>query len=121
MSARGQAGVVAERFGARLGPVRLDAVETKLVDEIGAAPEGRGAQLDAQAAVVRRQPGSDGAGLGIHLVLVTQTFNAALPPTIDGQAGLRVCFKVQNGENSKIVLKSAVAADIAASRSQQYR
>jgi len=53
-----------------------------------------------------------GAGLGVHLLLLTQMFNYTLPPTIDGQAGLRICFKVQNGENSKIVLRSAAAAGI---------
>jgi S-DNA-T family DNA segregation ATPase FtsK/SpoIIIE len=56
-----------------------------------------------------------GAGLGVHLLLLTQLFNSGLPPTIDGQAGLRLCFKVQNGADSKIVLKSAAAAGISSS------
>jgi len=53
-----------------------------------------------------------GAGLGVHLVLLTQLFDHALPPTIDAQAGLRVCFKVQQAEHSNVVLKSPAAASI---------
>lgn len=69
-------------------------------------PEGK-AQVGRLESIARI-----GAGLGVHLLLLTQMFNNALPPTIDGQAGLRVCFKVQNGNDSKIVIKSAAAAGI---------
>ena len=53
-----------------------------------------------------------GAGLGVHLLLVTQDFTNSLPPQIDGQAGLRVCFKVGKVGDSKTVLGSAAAVGI---------
>lgn len=53
-----------------------------------------------------------GAGLGVHLLLVTQDFTSSLPPQIDGQAGLRVCFKVGKVADSKTVLGSAAAVGI---------
>src|SRR5690606_38928896 len=75
--------------------------------ELLASPEGR-AQLGRLESTARI-----GAGLGVHLLLVTQLFDHALPPTIDAQAGLRVCFKVQQPEHSTTVLRAPVAAAIA--------
>lgn len=78
-------------------------------------PEGR-AQLGRLESTARI-----GAGLGVHLVLLTQMFDHALPPTIDGQAGLRICFKVQHPQHSKVVLGSAVASTIdAASKGRAF-
>ena len=76
--------------------------------ELVAAPDGR-AQLGRLESTARI-----GAGLGVHLVLLTQMFDHALPATIDAQAGLRVCFKVQQAEHSNVVLKSPGAAAISA-------
>lgn len=56
-----------------------------------------------------------GAAFGVHLLLVTQKFTSSLPPQIDGQAGLRICFKVGNAADSKTVIGSGAAADISAS------
>jgi S-DNA-T family DNA segregation ATPase FtsK/SpoIIIE len=82
-----------------------------VVDEFGElleTPEGR-AQLGRLESTARI-----GAGLGVHLLLLTQLFDHALPATIDAQAGLRMCFKVQHGEHSNVVLKSPAAASIGA-------
>jgi S-DNA-T family DNA segregation ATPase FtsK/SpoIIIE len=82
-----------------------------VVDEFGElleTPEGR-AQLGRLESTARI-----GAGLGVHLLLLTQLFDHALPATIDAQAGLRMCFKVQQGEHSNVVLKSPAAASIGA-------
>ncbi|MCC5947553.1 MAG: hypothetical protein JJT89_03765, partial [Nitriliruptoraceae bacterium] len=58
-----------------------------------------------------------GAGLGVHLALVTQNFSGGqLSDQIDGQVGLRVCFRVKKSEHSKVVLSSAVAATIPETR-----
>ncbi len=57
-----------------------------------------------------------GGGLGVHLLLVTQNFENQLPPQIAANAGMRVCFRVQDASHSKIVLGSDAAATIPASR-----
>lgn len=58
-----------------------------------------------------------GAGLGVHLVLVTQNFSGGqLSDQIDGQVGLGVCFRVEKDEHSKVVLRSPVATTVPASR-----
>lgn len=58
-----------------------------------------------------------GAGLGVHLVLVTQNFSGGqLSDQIDGQVGLGVCFRVEDDEHSQVVLRSKVASSIPASR-----
>lgn len=53
-----------------------------------------------------------GGGLGVHLLLVTQNFENQLPAQIAANAGLRVCFRVQEQAHSKAVLGSAEAASI---------
>lgn len=54
-----------------------------------------------------------GAAFGVHLVLATQNFaGGQLSDQIDGQVGLRVCFRVNDSDHSKFVLSSAVAATI---------
>lgn len=52
-----------------------------------------------------------GGGLGLHLLLVTQTFTQ-LPAQVAANTGLRVCFRVQTAADSKIVLESGAAATI---------
>ena len=53
-----------------------------------------------------------GGGLGVHLLLVTQNFENQLPSQIAANAGLRVCFRVQEANHSKAVLNSPEAASI---------
>ena len=53
-----------------------------------------------------------GAGLGVHLLLVTQNFENQLPSQIAANAGLRICFRVQEAVHSKAVLNSPEAASI---------
>ena len=53
-----------------------------------------------------------GGGLGVHLLLVTQNFENQLPPQIAANAGLRICFRVQEAVHSKAVLNSSEAASI---------
>lgn len=57
-----------------------------------------------------------GGGLGLHLLLVTQTFTSQLPAQVEANTGLRVCFRVQTTADSKVVLDSAAAASIPPSR-----
>ena len=53
-----------------------------------------------------------GGGLGVHLLLVTQNFEGQLPSQIAANAGLRICFRVQEASHSKAVLGSSEAATI---------
>ena len=53
-----------------------------------------------------------GGGLGVHLLLVTQNFENQLPSQIAANAGLRICFRVQEANHSKAVLNSPEAATI---------
>ncbi len=53
-----------------------------------------------------------GGGLGVHLLLVTQNFENQLPGQIAANAGLRICFRVQEPAHSKAVLSSTEAASI---------
>ena len=53
-----------------------------------------------------------GGGLGVHLLLVTQNFENQLPSQIAANAGLRICFRVQEDSHSKAVLNSPEAATI---------
>ena len=53
-----------------------------------------------------------GGGLGVHLLLVTQNFENQLPSQIAANAGLRICFRVQEVNHSKAVLNSPEAATI---------
>ena len=53
-----------------------------------------------------------GGGLGVHLLLVTQNFENQLPSQIAANAGLRICFRVQEEIHSKAVLNSPEAASI---------
>ena len=53
-----------------------------------------------------------GGGLGVHLLLVTQNFENQLPSQIAANAGLRICFRVQEDVHSKAVLNSPEAASI---------
>lgn len=53
-----------------------------------------------------------GGGLGVHLLLVTQNFESQLPSQIAANAGLRICFRVQEVSHSKAVLNSPEAATI---------
>ena len=53
-----------------------------------------------------------GGGLGVHLLLVTQNFENQLPPQIAANAGLRICFRVQEAVHRKAVLNSSEAAPI---------
>ena len=53
-----------------------------------------------------------GGGLGVHLLLVTQNFENQLPSQIAANAGLRICFRVQEAVHSKAVLDSPEAASI---------
>jgi S-DNA-T family DNA segregation ATPase FtsK/SpoIIIE len=74
--------------------------------------EGGGGYLGRLESVARV-----GAGLGVHLVLVTQNFaGGQLPEQIESQIGLGVCFRVEDGSHSKVVLRSTVAASIPADR-----
>ena len=57
-----------------------------------------------------------GGGLGLHLLLVTQTFENQLPAEVAANTGLRVCFRVQSPSDSKLVLESPAAANIPSSR-----
>jgi S-DNA-T family DNA segregation ATPase FtsK/SpoIIIE len=62
-----------------------------------------------------------GAALGVHLLLVTQNFEGQLPPQIAANAGVRVCFRVQEAANSKVVLDSSIASTIpAAAKGRGY-
>ncbi len=56
-----------------------------------------------------------GRALGIHLLLVTQTFEGKLSGDIESNSGLRVCLRVTKPSHSKIVLGSGVAASISKS------
>ena len=53
-----------------------------------------------------------GGGLGVHLLLVTQNFENQLPSQIAANAGLRICFRVQEPSHSKAVLNSPEAASL---------
>ncbi|MAT04031.1 MAG: hypothetical protein CL424_03185 [Acidimicrobiaceae bacterium] len=53
-----------------------------------------------------------GGGLGVHLLLVTQNFENQLPNQIAANAGMRICFRVQEPAHSKAVLNSPEAATI---------
>ena len=53
-----------------------------------------------------------GAGLGVHLLLATQNFENQLPSQIAANAGMRICFRVQEPAHSKAVLGSTEAATI---------
>ncbi|MCB0965472.1 MAG: FHA domain-containing protein [Ilumatobacter sp.] len=53
-----------------------------------------------------------GGGLGVHLLLVTQNFENQLPNQIAANAGMRICFRVQEAAHSKAVLNSPEAATI---------
>lgn len=53
-----------------------------------------------------------GGGLGVHLLLVTQNFENQLPSQIAANAGLRICFRVQDPAHSKAVLASTEASTI---------
>lgn len=53
-----------------------------------------------------------GGGLGVHLLLVTQSFENQLPTQIAANAGLRICFRVQEASHSRAVLNSPEAASI---------
>ena len=53
-----------------------------------------------------------GGGLGVHLLLVTQNFENQLPSQIAANAGLRICFRVQEASHSKAVLDSPEASSI---------
>lgn len=55
-----------------------------------------------------------GAGLGLNLLLITQSFEAKLPTQIAANAGLRVCFRVQEAADSKAVIDTPVASTIPA-------
>jgi S-DNA-T family DNA segregation ATPase FtsK/SpoIIIE len=56
-----------------------------------------------------------GAGLGLHLLLITQSFDAKLPTQIAANAGLRICFRVQEPTDSAAVIDTTIAATIPAS------
>ncbi len=81
-----------------------------VVDEFGEllASEGGREQLKELESITRI-----GRALGLHLLLVTQNFDGALPAQIDANAGMRVCLRVQKPAHSKAVLDSGVAATIA--------
>lgn len=53
-----------------------------------------------------------GAAFGMHLLLVTQTFQNQLSPQLEGQTGFRVCCKVESTADSKLVIKSGAAERI---------
>lgn len=55
-----------------------------------------------------------GGGLGVNLLLITQNFDGQLPPQIAANAGLRLCFRVQDPSNSRAVLDSSIAATVPA-------
>lgn len=55
---------------------------------------------------------SIGRALGIHLMLVTQSFEGRLPGDIESNAGLRVCLRVTKDSDSKVLLKTPIAASI---------
>ena len=57
-----------------------------------------------------------GGGLGLHLLLVTQNFQNQLPDQIAANAGLRICFRVQDPSHSKTVLASGIASTLPQSR-----
>lgn len=83
-----------------------------LIDEFGellASDEGR-EQLRRIESMSRI-----GGGLGVNLLLITQNFEGQLPPQIAANAGLRVCFRVQDPANSRVVIDSGIAATIPAS------
>jgi len=56
-----------------------------------------------------------GAGLGLHLLLITQSFESKLPTQIAANAGLRICFRVQEPGDSRAVIDTPIAATIPAS------
>lgn len=56
-----------------------------------------------------------GGALGVHLLLITQNFEGQLPEQISANAGMRVCFRVQDQSHSRVVLGSGVAASLPAS------
>jgi DNA segregation ATPase FtsK/SpoIIIE, S-DNA-T family len=53
-----------------------------------------------------------GSGLGMNLLLITQNFFGNLPEQISANSSLRVCFRVQEQSQSKVVLGSGLAASI---------
>jgi len=74
--------------------------------ELLSSPEGK-ESLDALAGITRI-----GGGLGVHLLLATQSFENQLPSQIAVNAGLRICFRVEEVAHSKVVLGSGEAASI---------
>jgi DNA segregation ATPase FtsK/SpoIIIE, S-DNA-T family len=55
-----------------------------------------------------------GGGLGLHLLLITQNFEGQLPDQVAANAGLRICFRVQDPAHSRIVLGTGLASTISA-------
>ncbi|MCP4083822.1 MAG: hypothetical protein GY745_02005 [Actinomycetia bacterium] len=53
-----------------------------------------------------------GRALGVHLLLVTQTFQGQLPTQVEANAALRISLRVQTPTDSKMVLGSPAAASI---------
>lgn len=80
-----------------------------VVDEFGEllSTETGKAHLKALESVTRV-----GSALGVHLLLVTQTFEGQLPAQIAANTGLRICFRVQQPSDSKVVLDTGAAAGI---------
>jgi DNA segregation ATPase FtsK/SpoIIIE, S-DNA-T family len=105
---------------AGLSNARLPAIPrlVLLVDEFGelTANETGRAHLRALESVARV-----GSGLGINLLLITQNFYGNLPDQIAANSGLRMCFRVQEPAQSKVVLNSGIAAQISpANRGRGY-
>ncbi|MFV0309665.1 MAG: FtsK/SpoIIIE domain-containing protein [Desertimonas sp.] len=55
-----------------------------------------------------------GAGLGVHLVLITQSFEGKLPTQIATNAGMRLCFRVEQPADSSAILDVGIASTIPA-------
>ncbi|MEM9611491.1 MAG: FtsK/SpoIIIE domain-containing protein [Actinomycetota bacterium] len=89
-----------------LGPVPLLLVIVDEFSELLAHESGR-EKLKRLESISRV-----GRALGIHLLLVTQSFDGQLPPQIDENAGLRISLRVGKASNSKAVLGSPIAAEI---------
>ncbi len=89
-----------------LGPVPLLLVIVDEFSELLAHESGR-EKLKRLESISRV-----GRALGIHLLLVTQSFDGQLPPQIEENAGLRISLRVGKAANSKAVLGSPIAAEI---------
>lgn len=79
-----------------------------IADEFAEFKRSHPDEIDRMVSIART-----GAAYGVHLILATQRPAGAVSGDIDANAGLRVCFRTTDEQNSNEVLKSPDAAAIA--------